>query len=136
MKFDVKNLPADLAKRLKKAAYEDVTKSLEIVKKDGKNVVQITFEWNWFAGNFDYTLDTTEKKILEAAKKGSGKLYGDLMQCVMAYVFNDDGSNSFKSEYDDKKNKGKWIIHNGLIKVKDYSIYFSNPYIEPDGFFI
>jgi hypothetical protein len=31
MKFDIKSLPTDLAKRLKKAAYEDVSKSLEIV---------------------------------------------------------------------------------------------------------
>jgi hypothetical protein len=134
MKFDIKNLPSDLGKRLKKAAYEDVTKQLEIVKKDGKNVVQITFEWNWFAGNFDYTLDTTEKKILEAAKKGSGKLYEDLMQCVMAYVFNDDGSINYKTEYEDKKNKGKWIIGKGTIKAKEESIYFANPYLIPDGF--
>ena len=134
MKFDIKSLPTDLAKRLKKAAYEDVSKSLEIVKREGKNVVQISFEWNWYASNFDHTLDVSEKKILEAAKKGSGKLFDELMRCVMAYVFNDDGSNSFKSEYEDKKNKGKWIIHNGLIKVKGDSIYFSNPYFEPDGF--
>ena len=134
MKFDIKNLPSDLGKRLKKAAYEDVTKQLEIVKKDGKNVVQITFEWNWFAGNFDYTLDTTEKKILEAAKKGSGKLYEDLMQCVMAYLFNDDGSTNYTTEYIDKKNKGKWIIGKGSIKAKEHSIYFANPYLIPDGF--
>lgn len=134
MKFDVKKLPEDLAKRLKKAAYENVTKHLEIVNKDGRNVVQISFEWNWFASNFDYTLEVNEKKILEAAKKGSGKLYEDLMQCVMAYVFNDDGSNNYTTEYVDKKNKGKWIIGKGTIKAKGDSIYFANPYLIPDGF--
>ena len=52
----------------------------------------------------------------------------------MAYVFNDDGSTNYTTEYIDKKNKGKWIIGKGSIKAKEHSIYFANPYLIPDGF--
>jgi hypothetical protein len=134
MKFDAKNLPNDLKKRLKSAGYQDVSKDLTLMVVDGKKVVEINYEWDIFAHNFDHL--GSEKKLIVAIKKGSGDLYENILKSFMGWAFGDMGTDVYIDKYKDEKKGGYWLVKPGFLRESDGSIFLCKPKIFPVGFTI
>ncbi len=138
MTFDIKKFPIDLKKRLKKSGYQDVTKNLIIEPFNGKRCVKIDYQWELYSHNFHSSGD--EAVISNAVKEGIGKIYAEVLNDFMIWIFSDDAKTYLK-EYEARTEGGKWVIRPGKLRMgepdKDEdpdSVYIYDIHIEPIDF--
>lgn len=108
-------IPDSLKKRLKKVGYKDVTKQLEHVENGDGIFIKINQQWELFVYNFDFI--DSEKKLLNAVKKGNGDLYHKILKNFMGWAFGDKGNDEYETIYIDQKNGNKWEIIDGSLKI-------------------
>ena len=108
-------LPDLLKKRLKKVGYKDVSKQLELVENGDGVFIKINQQWELFVFNFDFI--DTEKKLLNAVKKGNGDLYHKILKNFMGWAFGDKGNDEYENIYKDQKNRNNWEIIDGTLKI-------------------
>ena len=108
-------LPDLLKKRLKKVGYQDVTKQLELIENGDEIYIKINQQWELFVYNFDFI--DTEKKLLNAVKKGNGELYEKILKNFMGWAFGDSGNDEYDNIYKDAKSGNTWEIIDGSLKI-------------------